>query len=281
MINTSVGTYLRQLGVRDLEPRTCPFDPGYDSATLESHIQQSGHLMSSLKLSMACWLIADPKATVRKIQAARARGIPVITGGGAFEIALAQGQLDAYLDICAELGVAQIECGSGFTSLHLPARNIVEMAYGRGLSVQYELGKKHEGPFNNTTLDSAISEGLAWMDAGAMKLVIEARENANSVGLFDQDGTLDVAFAKRFVREFGLDVLIFEAPTKNSQFAFLDHFGPEIQLGNVRIEELLRVEIYRRGLHSDSFGKTTLRPKPQPKDSHFDNAALALLQNEE
>jgi phosphosulfolactate synthase len=27
----------------------------------------------------------------------------------------------------------------------------------------------------------------------------------------------------------------------------------------VRLEELLRVEIYRRGLHSDAFGKDNLR----------------------
>jgi hypothetical protein len=29
----------------------------------------------------------------------------------------------------------------------------------------------------------------------------------------------------------------------------------------VRLEELLRVEIYRRGLHSDSFGIEHLRPR--------------------
>jgi phosphosulfolactate synthase len=28
----------------------------------------------------------------------------------------------------------------------------------------------------------------------------------------------------------------------------------------VRLEEILRVEIYRRGLHSDAFAKSNLRP---------------------
>jgi phosphosulfolactate synthase len=41
----------------------------------------------------------------------------------------------------------------------------------------------------------------------------------------------------------------------------LDHFGREVHLCNVRLEELLRVEIYRRGLHSDAFAKPHLRPK--------------------
>jgi phosphosulfolactate synthase len=40
----------------------------------------------------------------------------------------------------------------------------------------------------------------------------------------------------------------------------LEHFGREVHLCNVRLEEILRVEIYRRGLHSDAFGKANLRP---------------------
>ena len=59
---------------------------------------------------------------------------------------------------------------------------------------------------------------------------------------------------------FGLKRLVFEAPNKPSQFAMLEHFGREVRLCNVRLEELLRVEIYRRGLHSDAFGKANLRP---------------------
>jgi phosphosulfolactate synthase len=95
-----------------------------------------------------------------------------------------------------------------------------------------------------------------------MELVVEARESAKGVGLFDEDGNFDGALADRFAREFGLPLLMFEAPNKPSQFALLDHFGPEVRLCNVRLEEVLRVEIYRRGLHSDAFSKERLRPAP-------------------
>jgi len=53
---------------------------------------------------------------------------------------------------------------------------------------------------------------------------------------------------------------MFEAPNKPSQFALLDHFGAEVHLCNVRLEEVLRVEIYRRGIHSDAFANQRLRP---------------------
>ncbi len=256
----STREYLRLIGVPELPPLTNPFDPGYDPATLESHLDQSSHLMESLKISMACWQVADEAATRRKIMAARAHNVPTVTGGGPFEVAVAQGELEAYLDLCADLGITRIECGEGFTELPLRPGTIVKMIHDRGLTVQYEMGKKHEGPFTEETLDEAITCGHDWLDAGAVQLVVEARESARGVGAFDSEGVLNLAFVDRFAGEFGLGIAIFEAPNKSSQFAFLEHFGPKVHLCNVRLEELLRVEIFRRGLHSDAFAIPRLRP---------------------
>jgi phosphosulfolactate synthase len=256
----SAQEYLRLIGVAELPALTSPFDPGYDPVTVASHLEQSAHLMASLKISMACWMIADEAATRSKIAAAQAHRVPTVTGGGPFEVAVAQRQLEAYLDLCAGLGITRIECGEGFTTLALQPRAVVKMAHERGLAVQYELGKKHEGPFTAQTLAEAIARGHAWLEAGAEQLVVEARESARGVGMFDQDGVFNPTFADRFAEEFGLAVAMFEAPTKPSQFALLEHFGPRVHLCNVRLEELLRVEIYRRGLHSDAFAKPNLRP---------------------
>jgi phosphosulfolactate synthase len=265
-INTE--EYLRIIGVAELPPLTSPFDPGYDPATLESHLDQSAHLMASLKISMACWQIAAESATRRKIAEARARSVPTVTGGGPFEIAVAQGQLEAYLDLCADLGVSQIECGEGFTELSLAPRTIVKLAHERGLAIQYEMGKKHKGAFTEESLDEAITRGRSWLDAGAVQLVVEARESARGVGIFSNDGSLNAAYADRFAEEFGLNVAMFEAPNKWSQFALLKHFGQRIHLCNVRLEELLRVEIFRRGLHSDAFAIPNLHPaRPKSRAS--------------
>lgn len=250
--------YLTCIGVADCPALTSPFDPGYDPLTVQGHLDQSAHLMSILKISMACWMIADETATRQKIAAAKARNVPTVTGGGPFEIAVAQGQLEAYLDLCADLGVTRIECGEGFTDLHFTARAVVRMAQERGLEVQFELGKKHGGAFQDAIVDQLIEQGMSWLEAGALQLVIEARESAKGVGLFDEAGEFNPHFADRFARAFGLHVLMFEAPNKPSQFTMLEHFGREVHLCNVRLEELLRVEIYRRGLHSDAFGSPKL-----------------------
>jgi len=253
--------YLRLIGVPEISPATSPFDPGYDPATVESHLEQSSHLISTLKISMACWIVANESATRRKIKAAKKHGVRTVTGGGPFEVAVAQEQLDAYLDLCADIGVTRIECGEGFTDMTLPANDVVKMAHQRGLQVQFELGKKHTGAFSEDTVRELIAQGQRWLDAGALQLVVEARESARGVGLFDDQGCFNATFADRFANAFGLQTVIFEAPNKPSQFELLNHFGREVHLCNVRLEELLRVEIYRRGLHSDAFSKSNLRPR--------------------
>jgi phosphosulfolactate synthase len=254
--------YLKLIGVPEMPPLTSPFDPGYDPATLESHLEQSSHLMIILKVSMACWMVAKEDATRRKVAAATRYRVPTVTGGGPFEVAVAQGCLPAYLDLCADIGFTRIECGEGFTDMPLGAREVMAMAERRGLEVQFELGKKHGGAFSSDTTGQLIAQGRRWLDAGARELVVEARESAKGVGLFDEAGDFNGALADRFANEFGLDMVTFEAPNKPSQFALLDHFGPEVRLCNVRLEELLRVEIYRRGLHSDAFCRENLRPHP-------------------
>ena len=259
--NINTLTYLKLIGVADLPALTSPFDPGYDPATLESHLEQSSHLMSILKVSMACWMIARESATRRKVAAAARYSVPTVTGGGPFEIAVAQRRLVDYLDLCADIGFTRIECGEGFTDMSLDAADVVAMASERGLDVQFELGKKHTGAFDSRGVDRLIAQGRRWLDAGACELVIEARESASGVGLFNDAGDFNGSLADRFAAEFGFDIVTYEAPTKPSQFALLDHFGPEVRLCNVRLEELLRVEIYRRGLHSDAFCKDNLRPR--------------------
>ena len=257
----STWEYLTKIGVPDMRPRTSPFDPGYDPVTLISHLEQSAHLISSLKISMACWQVATESSTRMKIDAARRHNLSVCTGGGPFEVAATLGRLSEFLDLCADMRFTRIEAGEGFTETDLDPRDIVRQVESRGMEVQFEVGKKHAGSFTDDMVGELIEQGKRWLDAGAKQIVVEARESAENVGLFGSSGQFNAEAADRFAEAYGLDIAVYEAPNKPSQFALLQHFGPEVHLSNVRIEELLRVEIYRRGLHSDAFQHENLRPK--------------------
>ena len=135
--------FLGLIGVADPGPHTSPFDPGYDPATVESHLAQSAHLMSVIKISMACWQITDESATRQKLQAAKKYGVPTTSGGGPFEVAAHFKKVPEYLDMCATLGFSRIEAGVGFTDLLYTPSEVMRMATERGLDVQFEVGKKH------------------------------------------------------------------------------------------------------------------------------------------
>ena len=259
--------FLKMIGVPALPASTGVIDPGYDPVTLKSHLQQSSHLISVLKISMACWLIAKEAAVRRKVAIANRHKVICTTGGGPFEIAVAQHRLANYLDLCADIGVTRIEAGEGFTEMPLKPEEVMKAARERNLEVQFELGKKHCGVFTAETVEALIERGRQWLDAGAVELVIEARESAKGIGLFDGQGRLQGRFAERFVKAFGMRNVTFEAPDKISQFGLLDYFGPEVRISNVRLEELLRVEIYRRGIHSDAFSKANLRPRGSTQEA--------------
>jgi phosphosulfolactate synthase len=254
---------LRRIGVPDLPRATSPYDPGIAPVVLESQLEQGAHLMLSLKISMSCWMIANHVATRRKLDAAGRYGVSTVAGGGPYEIAVAQKELPAYLELCAEVGFTAIECGAGFTQPSVSPPDIVNRARMHGLELEFELGSKHRGAFDGRAVRELTDQGRRWLEAGARRLTVEARESAVGIGLFDSGGRLNSRLAEQLVESFGLETLVFEAPSKPSQFALLDHFGPGVQLGNVPLDELLRVEIYRRGLHADAFAKDRLRlPEP-------------------
>src|SRR5713101_2061352 len=123
----------------------------------------------------------------------------------------------------------------------LAASEVVGLAEQRGLEVQFELGKKHGGAFEARFIEELIDQGKRWMDAGAVEVIVEARESAKGVGLFDDVGNVDRAFADRFASAFGLSRVTFEA--------------------------LLGLEIYPRSLYLDAFSQRSPKPAPPTRNA--------------
>ena len=254
--------YLRLIGVPEIAPATCPFDPGYDPFTFEGHLAPEqppdgdDEDLHGLLAGLQRGRHAPEGRRLRRATACR-----TVTGGGPFEIAVQQGQLPVYLDLVADIGVTRIEAGEGFTDM--PARRrprSCAMARERGLEVQFELGKKHEGAFTPTS--STVSSTRAGV-AGRRRPAARDRSPRERAGRRPVRRDRAASTPRTPIGSpmpSGLATAIFEAPNKPSQFALLNHFGRDVHLCNIRLEEMLRVEIYRRGLHSDAFEHDNLRP---------------------
>src|SRR5207245_1039017 len=97
------------------------------------------------------------------------------------------------------------EAGEGFTREVDDPREVVEAADRHHLGVQAELGEKHGGAFDENAIHHIVERGIEWLDAGAAQIVVEARESAQGVGLFDEGSSLNLAAAETFARSWGLE----------------------------------------------------------------------------
>ena len=66
------------------------------------------------------------------------------------------------------------------------------------------------------------------------------------------------------VHDVAIADLIFEAPTKASQAWFVQHFGAEVNLGNIPPDEVIALETLRRGLRADTLKEVLLGSPQQP-----------------
>ncbi len=97
--------------------------------------------------------------------------------------------------------------------------------------------------------------------AGATWVVAEGRESG-TVGIYDEEGAVHEDIVASAVRAGGLDRVVFEAPRKDQQAWFVTRFGPNVNLGNIAIGDVLGLETLRLGLRADTIGLSTMVAVP-------------------
>jgi phosphosulfolactate synthase len=100
---------------------------------------------------------------------------------------------------------------------------------------------------------------MADIDAGADYVIVEGRENGENAGLYDPTGAIDTNLLEEIAQILPKPVLnkiIWEAPQKKQQIAFIHRFGNNVNFGNIPPQEVLALECLRQGLRSDTLQHT-------------------------
>lgn len=177
-------------------------------------------------------------------------------GGTLLEIAWAQGRAQECLAWADEVGFRYVEVSRGTVLMSLADKHhLVGLAAGRFV-VLAEVGSKDPGEL--PTPSQWRAEAQADLAAGAHLVVTEGRASG-TVGTFDPTGRVREDVVAAVVDGVGLQRVIFEAPRPEQQAWFVRQFGPEVNLGNVGLEQLMAVETLRLGLRSDTFRWDTCR----------------------
>ncbi len=88
--------------------------------------------------------------------------------------------------------------------------------------------------------------------AGARWVLTEGRESG-TVGIYHDDGSVrEDVVAAVVAAAGGVERVVFEAPRKDQQAWFIRRFGPEVNLANIAVTEVLGLETLRLGLRADT-----------------------------
>jgi phosphosulfolactate synthase len=243
-----------ELPSRSAKPRqqgiTHVIDRGLSIAEVDGLIEVAGDSVDLVKLG---WGTAVATGNLgRKLARYREHGIPVVLGGSLTELAIAQGHLEALIAWVHELGLDYFEISDGTIALEHDRKLELIDRLAKEFTVLSEVGSKDD--------TGAITPPYLWveqmrkeLDAGAWKVIAEGRE-AGTAGIFRPTGEVREGLINEIVHEIDPRSILFDAPRKDQQVWFVRRFGPDVNLGNVPVGEVLALETLRLGLRSDTMG---------------------------
>ena len=230
---------------------TMLIDSGLSINQMQEIIFNFSDYIDVWKLGWATTQLQDKYTVIQKVDLLRRYDIRAMTGGTLFELAEHQGMTGVYIDALVEYGFNTLELSSG--SIDISEKRICEIvnkAKEKKLFCYCEVGKKEAAiDLSADEYNEIIGK---YLNAGADKVIVEARESGKSVGVMGEDGEPCQEKLEKCIKGFDREKIIFEAPLKNQQVFFLKKFGSEVNLGNISPMDIVSLETLRRGLRGDT-----------------------------
>jgi phosphosulfolactate synthase len=232
-------------------------DKGLGVRAWEDVLETAGEFISIVKLGWGTAYVT--RNLERKLEVLKEK--PVVIGGTFFEVVYVRDQLDEYKRWLNYLGIEHVEISDG--TIEIPRERKLELIadFARDFTVLSEVGSK------DSDVVYAPYQWVEWMTeekaAGAWKVITEAREGGTA-GIFRKDGDMRTGLIDEIAHSLDFHDIVWEAPTKASQAWFVQHFGPEVNLGNIPPEEVIPLETLRLGLRGDTLKEVLLGGEPEP-----------------
>jgi phosphosulfolactate synthase len=249
-VSSTVPDFL-DLPQRPTKPRenglTHVIDVGLAPTDAESLMRIAADHIDLIRLGFGSAYVTG--ALQEKVDLYHSHGVPVALGGTLTELAWLQRRIDGLRAWLQELGVEHVEVSSG--SVEIPAEEKAELirALASDFTVFAEVGEKDP---------AAIMAPYRWvelieqaLEAGAAKVVCEGRASGDA-GMYRPDGEARTGLIDEIVHAIDFHRLIFEAPQRHQQVWFIEHLGAEVNLGNIRPDDVIPLETLRLGLRADT-----------------------------
>lgn len=209
-------------------------DTGHGPARIADLCQVAGDYADRVKIAWASAIITGN--LMDKLALYREHGVEPLIGGSLFEHAFVWGKLDQLLGIVRETRCA-IEVSDGVATIPRPDK----LRWIERLAAHAVVFSEVGGKLASHDLDWAgcIREELA---AGARYVVVEGRE----IGPTGKEIRADLVDLVVGAAEPGR--IVFEALERYQQTWLIKRLGPNVNLGNIRFDDLVVLECFRQGL---------------------------------
>ncbi len=232
-------------------------------------LSEKASYIDIVKVGWGLPLLTDDDQLKERIQNYQNYDIEVGFGGTLMELAIVHGRGRKLLEEAWNLGFSIAEISSGIIDIPLEERlDLADYARDQGFKVTFEVGKKD--PYKRLTFKEMIHEVRSALKSSSIwKVIIEGREFGRSSCIFDDHGNLKLERFSVLVSLFDQRDLIFEAPLVKQQVMLIRHLGANVNLGNIRLEDVLPLESLRLGIRGDTFlikaDEETLTGSPSEK----------------
>lgn len=243
---------LNNIPERTQKPRqygfTMAMDKGLSLREVEDFIEVCGDHVDIVKFGWATSYVSPNLK--EKINLYKEAGIPVYLGGTLFEAFVIRNQFDDYRKVLDKYDLKYAEVSDGSIELDHDKKCDYISKLSEQVTVLSEVGSKDAEkiipPYQ------WISLMQAELDAGAWKVIGEARESGN-VGLFRASGEVRSGLVQEILTKIPFEKIIWEAPQKAQQVWFIKLLGANVNLGNIAPNEVIPLETIRLGLRGDTF----------------------------
>lgn len=186
----------------------------------------------------------------KKIDLYKQHDIKPYFGGTLFEKFYSQNKISDYVTYMQRLGIEWVEVSTGTIDIPIEKRLDLIAQLKKDFHIIAEVGSKDSNRF--MSISEWKEEIALLLEAGAKYVITEGRDSGTS-GIYDQDGTVKSQLIKELVKEIDSKKIIFEAPVAKHQMYFINEIGTNVNLGNVKIPDVLVLEAQRCGLRCETF----------------------------
>jgi len=239
---------------RTAKPRetglTHVLDKGMSLAEVDSLIEVAGSYVDIVKFGWGTAVVVENlEKKIRHFQDAE---IPICCGGSFFELAVIRDKVDDYVAFLKHYGFKLVEVSDGVIDLGEGEKIRYIERLAKDFRVLSEVGSKDS---KEVVAPSRWVKGIIEeLAAGAWKVVAEGRESG-TVGLYRGTGEIRTGLIEEIENAIDPGRLLFEAPQKAQQLWLIEHFGTNVNVGNIPPHEVISVETLRQGLRGDTLGR--------------------------